>query len=365
MKIMHVFISMPVGGAEDLVMSFLRASNERMTPEAVCLRELGELGEEAVSAGLPVHLMEVARTRRFSLGGVRKLARWFKEQSVDVVHSHVYNSHQYALPAAWLAGIPCVVHHHKTFNPRRRKRWFVLKMLSRLASCHLMLSGQTRDDSVKALGLDPGKAFHLANSVDTGVFQPVEDKVALKKELGLPLDRPVIGGIASLAKQKNHGATLEMMGKLRDRGVSFHGVICGEGPMRGELEDRIRELKLEDIVNLPGNKRPLHPWMQAMDVLAFPSTWEGQPMVLLQAMACGIPVIASRIEGNVNTLGKTHPGLFDLEAPDDFATKMGRCLEDSAFCSEIVIHEKAQFQKADKLEDYLARLEGIYRSILA
>lgn len=364
MKAAHVFISMPVGGAEDLVLSLVSSDAQKEKPLIVCLRELGIVGEEAKAMNLPAHLLPVATRKQFNPFGIFKLAAWLKHHGVDIVHSHVYNSHVYAVLAARWAGLPAVIHHHKTFNPRRKRRWLIMRFLSTLASCHITLSEQTRSDLIQVLHLTPGKTHVLPNCVDTRLFHPPENRGALRGRLGLETPGWLIGGIASLSPQKNHEATLEMWAGLKKAGIPFSGVICGEGPMREPLSQRMKDLELTSIARLAGNQRPIHPWLQAFDLMVLPSSWEGQPMVLLQAMACGIPILASRIEGNIAALGETHPGFFDLNKQGHYLELVKRFCTDSSYRESIQNYQASQWATQTSMGDYILGLEKIYRTMV-
>lgn len=169
MKIVHIFLSLPVGGAEDLVMSLVRHQSIAHKTEVLCLRDLGVAGEEAVREGLPVKLLPCARSKRLSITGIWRLARWLKNQGVDIVHSHVYNAHVYSVLAAALAGIPSVIHHHKTFKRDRLHRLVMLRLLSRLAAAQIALSENTRRELISALQI-PCERFHFFRIVLIQVF---------------------------------------------------------------------------------------------------------------------------------------------------------------------------------------------------
>ncbi len=360
MKVMHVFISMPVGGAEDLVLSILRNSPPSAPAEVVCLGGLGVAGAEAVQAGLPVHHLPVVSKKRFQPLAVLKLAKWLRAQKVDAVHSHVYNAHVYAVLAARWAGIPAVMHHHKTFNRERRRRWWIMRRLAERTAAQIALSEQTRMDLIDALKLSPHTCSVVSNTVDDSVFTVVADKRAAKRLVGLNEERPWIGGIASLSPQKNHAATVRMMDVLVRGGCDASAVICGEGNTRAALQTEIDRLQLGSRLRLAGNQRPIAPWLQAFDVLVLPSSWEGQPMVLLQALACDIPVVASDIEGNVATLGEGHPGLFPLDDMATYAARVRACLEDSTFRDSILTHQRLQWARQPRMRDYMAALTAVY-----
>lgn len=356
---------MPVGGAEDLVLSLMRLQGGETQTVAVCLRELGTGGMEAVEQGLPVTLLCAAPRRQVNPFGILRLSRWLRATGAEVVHTHVYNAHVYGVLAARLAGVPVMMHHHKTFNRARRRRWLVTHCLAKLAAVQLTLSDQTRADVSAALHIPLERVFSLPNAVDESVFRPAMDRVATRHSLGLPENGLLIGGVASLTPQKNHSATVRMCAEVSRGGLRFQCVICGEGMMRAKLEQEIAASNLRDCVRLVGNQRPIHPWLQSFDVLLLPSTWEGQPLILLQAMACGVPIIASRIEGNVATLGAQHPGLFDLERTSDYAELVRRVGHDADFRRALLEHQRRVFAAQPTLADYAARLDSVYRSAVS
>src|SRR5437660_583885 len=100
-KVAQIFLTLPVGGAEDLVISLFRAWESAPVGQViVCLRSLGPLGNELLEKGRPVELLSCAPGKRWNLAGIVRLAGWLRRNGIEVVHSHVYNSHLYAVPAA-------------------------------------------------------------------------------------------------------------------------------------------------------------------------------------------------------------------------------------------------------------------------
>jgi glycosyltransferase involved in cell wall biosynthesis len=358
MRIAHVFISMPVGGAEDLVLSIVRGTPQA---QAVCLKELGVAGESAAADGLAVTLLPILKGKRFSPTAVWRLSRWLRDQHIDIVHTQVYNAHVYGVLAAWLAGIASVMHHQKTFNRERRRRTLTMRLLSRLAACQITLSNQTKQDVMNALALPERKTAVLPNFVDASVFTPAQDRAALRASLGLPVDSPIIGGIASLNTQKNHSATVRMMSALLKKLPQARGLIFGEGPLRRELQKQIDELGIAPQLTLAGNKRPILPWLQSLDLAVLPSTWEGQPMAILQALACGVPVICSRIEGNTAVLGSDAPGIFDLQNESEYADNVYAFFTDASYRRAVLEHQRRVQTTQGENTDFFKRLHGIYQ----
>lgn len=361
MRTLHVFITLPVGGAEDLVLSLIRNADPENPVEVACLRDLGVAGEEAVRDGLPVHDLRLLTSKRTNLVALWRLARWIKTQGFDLVHSHVYNAHVYAVPAARLAGVPAILHHHKTFQPFRFRRWILMRLLSRLAQAQIALSAQTRADLIQSLRAPSHSFFVLSNAVDSQIYRPAEDRAQTRRSLGLPAEGTLLGAVASLTAPKNHSATLQALAAIPRPNSGIHCLICGEGGLRPGLESEIDGLGLGSVVRLVGNQRPIVTWLQAFDFLLLPSLWEGQPMILLQALSCGVPILASRIEGNVAVLGEDHPGLFNLESPDAYASALHRAVSDPAYRQQILDYQSLRREELWTLSSYVKRLADVYQ----
>lgn len=309
-RVAFVFVSMPVGGAED----FALAAGARLGPEYearfVCLRDFGQLGEEASAEGKPVQLAPFFLSRWVSPLAVRRFAAWLRAEDISLVHSQNHHAHIFATRAAKIAGIPSVVHQQKTLGalPWRRRRIF--RGCLRRADRVIALSPQTARDLAREYALPPAKVRVVPNAIDKDLFRPAEDRAAARRELGLPAEGILLGTVARLHPDKNHEAVIGALELLGRRGIAASAFFAGEGARRAELEALVRAKGLGGKIIFAGRQRPVAPWIQACDFFVLPSTWEGQPLALLQAIACGVPVLASRIEGNTEILGEDHPGLF-------------------------------------------------------
>jgi L-malate glycosyltransferase len=349
---------MPVGGAEDFAAVVSRYLPAPFHPVFLCLRDLGVLGNELRGAGREVHLVPVAPGKHWNAAGTVRLARWFRSQRIELVHSQTYNSHIYAVPAARLAGVGCLLHQQKTFERLKPHRMLIMRLLVRYAHRVVALSEETQRDLIAAFHLPPERTAVIPNVIDPAEFFPIADRAALRNQLGIDPDAFIIGSIASLNAVKNHAATLQVL-RLRDEGLSFEAYFFGEGKERAFLESVRRNLTLEGIVHMPGNKRPVAPWLQALDLVVHPSYLEGKPLALLQAIACRIPIIASRIEGNTAVLGEKHPGLFSPDVSEEYRSLVRRGIREDAFRNELVAAQDGLLKDlptAPRIAEELARL---------
>jgi teichuronic acid biosynthesis glycosyltransferase TuaC len=223
--------------------------------------------------------------------------------------------------AVWLGralGLPVVVTARGsdvTLFPRYAAPKRLIQGALRDAAALITVSAALKADLV-ALGAPPDKVTVLRNGVDTAVFCPPADRDAARRALGLT--RPMLISVGLLIERKGHGRIIEAMRQLPE----FELLIVGEGPDHGALADQVRRQGLEDRVRLLG-PRPhgeLPALYGAADALVLASSREGWANVLLEAMACGTPVVASNIPGNPEVVRSPAAGLIMREnTPDGIA----------------------------------------------
>jgi len=357
-RVAFLFVSMPVGGAEDFLLSASKYLPPGIEARFVCLRNLGVLGEEAKLVGLPIDVVPVFPTKRMNPFGMLRLARWFRENGIDVIHAQSYHDQLFGVIAAKLAGIRSIVHQQKTFLELTGRKGFFMRHIYRWADHVIALSEETRRDLIAAFGLDPKEVSVVPNAIDPAVFRPIQDRIAFRTSLGLDPKEFLVGSVASLHPTKNHQATIGAMALLVKRGTELPKfMLFGEGQDRPVLEKGIREHQLEGHLILAGRKRPVAPWLQSLDLFVLASHWEGQPLALLQALDCRIPILASRIEGNTALLSEEHPGLFEPTDHVTYAGLLERAVRDEDFRQSLLeFQEKLPRPSLPKLSLQLAEL---------
>jgi hypothetical protein len=147
------------------------------------------------------------------------LARWLKQERIDVLHSQVYNGHIYAILAGMLAGIPVLMHHSKTFSKARWRRYWTMRVLSHLAARHAALTSQTARDVSREFRIPVDEIAVLPNVAIFNTSPTDETKEQLRNRLGIPDGPPIVGTAASLFPQKNHRVTLRAARLLADAGT--------------------------------------------------------------------------------------------------------------------------------------------------
>lgn len=167
----------------------------------------------------------------------------------------------------------------------------------------------------------------IPNGVDTARFKP--DPMAhqrLRAELGLGSDTLLIGCVADLFAVKRHVDLMDAFTRIRDTYPQAHLLLVGEGPLRSAIESRARARRVEDGVHMLGSRKDVDALLPALDVFALASDTEGLSNAILEAQACGLPVIATHVGGNPDLINDDCGVLVPARDPDAMAEAIGALL---------------------------------------
>ncbi len=259
-----------------------------------------ELAAALAARGIPVaRLAEV--DSRWDWGGMWRTWRRLGGQRPDLLHvHHVWPAaDRYLAALAGAAGVPHLVvtehiegHSHSAAQVRLKRR-----ELER-ADVVTAVSSAVADSLVRDYAVDRAHVRVIPNGAEPP--DEVGERPAvrrLREELGAGVLRPLWVCAGRLEEQKGQDVLLEALAEVRRRGLEFVAVLAGDGRLRGALEARARALGLEANVRFVGQVDDLGPLLAAADAVAMPSRWEGMPLVLLEALARGRPVVVSAVGG--------------------------------------------------------------------
>lgn len=310
--VLHVVHSLNVGGAEKLVFDLARATDPDRFPTAVaCLDEAGTLAPALVAAGVPVHAIDRRPGLRPDV--VARLARLIRASGARVIHAHQYTPFFYGVLAARLSGrARCLFTEHGRHHPdvRKPKRVLANQVLWRLAGATVAVSEHTRRALVANDGFPPDRVRLIYNGVDLRRFEGLPSREAIRRDLGLDAETPVIGLCARLSPEKNVPLLLDAFSRVRARHPTARLVIAGDGPARSDIEAHRDALGLGDAVRLLGFRDDVPALCRAFDVFALSSLTEGTSVTLLEAMYAGCPVVATRVGGNPEIVADGETGVL-------------------------------------------------------
>ncbi len=312
LRVLHVITRMIVGGAqENTMLSCALMDPEHATSTLLTGAETGvegELHSEARARGIPM-VIEPSLVRRLSpwhdLRATIRLWRTIRDGQYDVVHTHSSKAGIVGRIAARLAGVPVIVHTTHGWGFNHSQPWhtywlyvWLERLCVRMSNTLVVVGTPNRDEGL-ALGIGRPEQYRLIRS---GIEVDAYRDAAISREqararLGLPPEAFVIGSVGRLGEQKAPLDLLSAFTTVAARHPQARLVYVGDGPLRGELEAAIAAAGLGGRVLLTGLRRDVPELLRAFDVFALASRWEGLPRVFPQAMAAGLPIVATRVDG--------------------------------------------------------------------
>ena len=306
LRVVHVTLGLDVGGLEKLLVEFARhADREEFVLHFLSLTTRGVLAEDIEKEGWPVSTLGAPPGFRPSL--VLELARWFRSRKVEVVHTHDEKPCIYAALAARLAGVRRVVHTRHGRRPQltRRQTMFV-RLASRLTDAFVCVS---RDSA--RLTFEQGVAASRIATIWNGIDL---DRFAYS---GPCADGPIVT-VARLVPEKGLDDLVRAAAlALRDC-PALRVEIAGDGPCLSQLQALAASLGVSGHVRFHGAVRDVPGLLARASAFVLPSLSEGIPLTLLEAMARGLPVVATRVGGNCEVVVDGETG-FLMPANDPAA----------------------------------------------
>lgn len=295
MKVLHIIGDRDIGGAGRYLLTLVTQPAFRAFEVIVACPE-GPLAGELKKAGVQVLHFEGADLS-FSIPLVFRLYRLIRMVRPDLVHTHASLAGRLA---ARLAGVRAVVYtkhglagSEEAFVQVRGRRRLANALASRLLSDRIIAISRAVERELAAQGADPRRITVVYNGVDLdGPATGVSVRPA-----GIPEGDPLVGMVGRLSPEKGYRYFLEAAALVRPRKPGARFVIVGGGPERGEIADKVRELGLDGVLLMTGFRADVGEIMGALDVLVLASTAEGLGLVILEAMAAGKPVVATRVGG--------------------------------------------------------------------
>ncbi len=318
LRVMHVLNYLRRGGAEFGILKLMEGLSTAGFEHRICTTR--SYDADFVQAYRLEGILDIASSERAGLQfPLFRLKRIFQKYRPHIVHTRNWGALE-AIPAARLAGVPIVIHSEHGYELESlaglpsRQRVF-RRMTYAMADRVFTVSRELREFHSRQAWLGPDRISVIYNGVDTQRFSPSPDlRQRVRRELGFPPERLVIGGVGRMVPIKDYGTLLKAAAILLERGVNLHVLLVGKGPELDSLQQQGITL-LKDRVSFVGASDCVPEFLNAMDIFVLPSVGEGMSNTLLEALACGLPLLATQVGGNPEVIEDQRSGW--LFAPGD------------------------------------------------
>jgi glycosyltransferase involved in cell wall biosynthesis len=328
-SVLHVLAPAPFGGAESVVRDLVRGLSGRGVPVGVALLLEGEethpYERVLAEAGAEVHPIRTpARAYRRES---RALAELFLRRRPGVVHTHGFRPDIQAGRVAGRAGIPRVTTLHGFTGGGARMQvyeWLQVRKVRRFEA--VVVVSRPLEARMRRAGVPAARLHLLRNAWSRG--EPALARAAARAELGLPQDAFAIGWVGRLSAEKGGDVFVEALARLGD--VPFVACVVGDGPDRAALEARAARLGLGGRVRWCGVRPQAGRLFGAFDAFVLSSRTEGTPIVLLEAMQAGVPIVATSVGGVPDVVSSEEAWLVASEDPHGVAAALRALRADAA-----------------------------------
>ncbi len=372
--IAHVIHRLDVGGMENGLVNLInRIPPDRYRHAVICLTENAEFSRRILRDD--VRLFALHKREGKDLGLYFRLWRVLRKLRPELVHTRNLAAIEGVVPAA-VAGVPHRIHGEhgrdvQDMDGSSRKYQLLRRLLAPLVDRFIPLSLELESYLVDHVGLSPGKMKRICNGVDLETFAPSQNGQApLPVEHFAESDSIVIGTVGRMQEVKNPLLLAEAFIRLTElrseEKERLRLLMVGDGALKTKVEACLRAAGVDSMAWLPGSRDDVPDLLRAMDVFVLPSRAEGISNTILEAMACGVPVVATRVGGNPELV---EDGVTGVLVPSQDIESMAHAVSEYVQSPEMrAAHGRAARIKVERefsinrmVEDYLA----VYDEVLS
>ncbi|MFW5888114.1 MAG: glycosyltransferase [Patescibacteria group bacterium] len=361
-KIMYVLTGLHTGGAEVLLRDLLRKiDREKFEPVVVSIVPIGQIGKEIEQAGDRVISLKINRKWNFLLMFGRFL-KLIKKEKPQIIHAHLFHAIFLSRLAKLFNKKTKIISTIHNENIGGRSREFLLRMTDRLSDITNTISQRVSEIMVDKKVVKKDKVRTVYNGIDLEKFYPDPEKgKKIKERLDIENNYPVLISVGRLAEAKGFGYLLESVKELKKEYNDIVLIILGEGEKRQELESKIKDLNLENNIFLSGNKSNVVDYLNSADIFVSSSLWEGLPTAILEAMACGLPVVATNVGGTAEIVEDGRQGLLmDSQSPEQITEKVTYLLNNDEKKDKFRKEARIKIKNNFTLEEMVKNYEKMY-----
>lgn len=301
MKIVHIAKMTGVAGTENHLLALLPGLHERGLDVRLIIlaepeRPMDAYVKQMNAAGVPAEGVPIHRDVEYGL--IERLAARLRAERPDAVHTHLIHADWHGVVAARRAGVRRIFWSGHNDDPFRRRPAIRLIQiyLWRRITAGIAISEAVRQFMIRVEFAPPRKVVTVPYGLDPAQLPPAQaNRISYRAALGIPENATVIGSVGRLIEQKGLSYALAAFAQAHEQFPDAHYVLIGDGPLREDLEARIEGLGLRGRAHLAGWRNNAAGLMPAFDIFLMPSVWEGFGLVVLEAMAARLPVIASNV----------------------------------------------------------------------
>lgn len=305
------------------------------------------------------------KKHKFDFTQVFKVAKLMRKHNIHIVQTTLFYADVIGAYAAVLANVPIVLSWEAVTQPYRNRHLIAYKLANRKMDRVIAVSHAIRKQLIEERNVKPEKVMTIQYGVDLKRFSSKNRKLK-KYDIGCAQNSLIIGTVARFTRQKGHTYLINAAPQIVEKFPHVRFVFIGDGPLRFDLENQIKKLKIEKYFKFLGFRQDVEDLLQLFDIFLLPSLYEGLPNVVLEAMASAKPVIATAVDGTVEAVETGITGfLIPSEKPEAISKTINFLLKDPQKIRAMGEKGRKRAKLYFSMEKQIKQFEEMYDSLIA
>ena len=364
--VMHLIDTTGPGGAETVFVQLADCMREQGFDSVVVIRGKGWVHDALVARGLSPIILDAKGS--FNFAYLQALAAVVKQHNVSLIHSHLLGSNVYAAMVGLLARCPVVATYHGMVDVNPNERFRRIKRLAMRAGInrYVVVSQSLQKNILEQRLLNPTKTKVIYNGIDVARYHR-SDSTAIREQLQLPANATLIGSLGNIRPAKAYDLLVAAAAEVVKQNPNAHFVIAGDPKksLMAELQTQIAELGLERHIHFLGFCDDSAAFLAQLDVFVLCSRSEGFSISTIEAMAAGLPVIASRCGGPEEIINHQHDGwLVENDNAAALAEGISHLLANNELAQRLALAAKSRVEAAFSGQKMLADYAELYQPLI-
>lgn len=285
-------------------------------------------------------------------------ASLIRAHAIDIIHAHLPNAHLLAGILGSLTETPALATIHRDYLSMRDLE------VHKLTQTHISVVARSAYFQALSLGIPASKLRFIVNGVDTEIFHPVARTDYLHSIVNIPPETPLVAFVGRLSPEKGPEVFIQVARRVHDKLKSCHFILVGEGPMRQKLREDIHNLDLDSHVHIVGVQSDMPKVYASLDLVVSTSYSDAMPLAIMEAMASGLPVVATTVGGVIDIIEAGQTGLLNRVGDlNGIATDIVRLVSDESVRQEMGTAARKRIEEHFLLSNSVSQTSELLMSL--
>lgn len=363
--LLHLITELSIGGAQMVLLRLLNnMDRQRYQPTVACLYNGDGIVAQQIR-DLGIRVVDLEMRSKWRMDAFARFWALLRQQRPTILHTWMFHANIPGRLLGRAARVPVIIGSEHTMGQESQFRQWINRWSGPLTDGVICVSEQVRAFAEQQIGLPPQKLTVIPNGIELQRFDRLPSQAEVRRRFGLPQTSTVMGAIGRPRPVKGYRYLIDAFAQLAPAHPALTLLLVGNGPERAALTEQARQKGLVDRAFFLDDQTDIPALLPALDLLVAPSLWEGMPMVVLEAMAARLPVVATRVGGTPDVVADGETGL--LVAPSDamqLAQSIERLLVDPGLRQQMGRAGRARAEQNFSIEQNVAQTQALYERLV-